>query len=208
MSVVQLASKAIGVSIIGASVLLKVPQILNIVKSRSVRGLSFSMFILELVGYTITLAYSFSNNFAINTYGEYFPIAAQNLVIIFLLYKYTNALGVFFGGATVYAIACYALFSGIIPASVLTLLQTATIPIFTMSKIPQIYINSKNKSVGQLSGITVFLNFAGSLARVFTTLAEVPDNLVLVGYLIGATLNGIMLLQVLIYREGKEKKSS
>jgi hypothetical protein len=35
----------------------------------------------------------------------------------------------------------------------------------------------QNKSTGQLSFITWFLNFGGSVARIFTTLQEVDDRL-------------------------------
>jgi len=89
-------------------------------------------------------------------------------------------------------------------------LQAATIPVFMVSKLPQIWINFQNKSVGQLSGITVTLNFVGSLVRVFTTFTQVDDKVVLAGYLIGTALNAILFLQVMIYgggdKEPKDKK--
>lgn len=205
-----LLSKAIGFAIIGASLILKVPQIVKIFQSKSVEGLSFTMFIMELAGYTINLAYSFNNGYPISTYGENLFIAIQNIIIVYLLFSYTNNDAVFFTGAAGYAVVVYALFGGLVPLDFQSVLQAATIPIFTISKLPQIWMNFSSKSAGQLSLVTVLLNFVGSLARTFTTLTQVKDPLVLAGYLIGATLNGTLLFQILFYggAESKKKKSA
>jgi mannose-P-dolichol utilization defect protein 1 len=60
-------------------------------------------------------------------------------------------------------------------------------------------MNFKNKSTGQLSAATTFLQFAGTSARVFTTLQEVDDRMVLLGFLAGLGLNGLLFLQMICY---------
>eukprot|EP01114_Cavostelium_apophysatum_P001776 TRINITY_DN1154_c0_g1_i2.p1 TRINITY_DN1154_c0_g1~~TRINITY_DN1154_c0_g1_i2.p1 ORF type:complete len:197 (+),score=22.82 TRINITY_DN1154_c0_g1_i2:60-650(+) len=147
LNIALLISKALGFGIIAGATLLKVPQIKKIMSSKSVQGLSFSMYILELIGYIIMLAYSYNNGFSFSTYGEYYAIALQNLIIIYLLYSYTNQLGVFFTMAAGLAVFVYALFSGLITLEQQTFLQAMTIPIFTLSKIPQIWLNFKNKNI-------------------------------------------------------------
>ena len=58
----------------------------------------------------------------------------------------------------------------------------------------------KLKSVGSQSVITLFLEFAGTLARVFTTFAEVSGDTLLLGSAIAAaSLNGFLLFQYFIY---------
>ena len=52
------------------------------------------------------------------------------------------------------------------------------------------------RGAGQLSGITLGMNFAGVAARVFTTLQEVDDNLVLLGFLAALSCNAILFFQV------------
>jgi len=203
-----IVSKCLGIAIICASTLLKVPQIVKIVQANSVQGLSFSMFILELIGYIINLGYSFNSDYPLSTYGEFYFIAIQNVIIIYLLFYYTNSLPTFFSLTAVLAAFVYALFAGLIPIETQALLQACSIPIFTLSKLPQIWSNFKNKSVGQLSGITVGLNFLGTITRIFTTLTEISDQIILLGYLIGGVLNGTLLLQVVTYGGStkKEKK--
>jgi mannose-P-dolichol utilization defect protein 1 len=52
---------------------------------------------------------------------------------------------------------------------------------------------------GQLSAITVFLFFIGSVARVFTTMQEVKDPILLWGFVLASALNGLLALQMVIY---------
>jgi mannose-P-dolichol utilization defect protein 1 len=43
------------------------------------------------------------------------------------------------------------------------------------------------------------MQFGGSAARVFTTLAEVDDKVILAGFLLGFALNAILFLQIGYY---------
>jgi mannose-P-dolichol utilization defect 1 len=54
-----------------------------------------------------------------------------------------------------------------------------------------------------LSGVTVFLQFAGSASRVFTTIQEVNDVLILTSFMIGFSLNCILLLQIVFMKKGE-----
>jgi mannose-P-dolichol utilization defect protein 1 len=59
------------------------------------------------------------------------------------------------------------------------------------------WANFKQKSTGQLSFISLFLSFAGGLARIFTTIHEIGWDMALLStYLVGAATTGILLLQV------------
>jgi mannose-P-dolichol utilization defect protein 1 len=59
----------------------------------------------------------------------------------------------------------------------LAMLQAATIPVTLLSRIPQIVSNFQSKSTGQLSALTIFLYFFGSLARVFTTYVFIINSM-------------------------------
>lgn len=167
-------SKGLGIGIIGASSIVKVPQILKIISSESAAGLSLLSTILETDAYAISIAYNFRNGFPFSTFGETALIVVQNLVIAVLILHFTGR-GAYAGAlvATV-AAAAYALFSpNVIGDKTMTYLQAATIPISLASKVPQIYTVWKEGGTGQLSAFAVFNFLAGSLARVFTTLQEV-----------------------------------
>ena len=56
-------SKALGVAIISAASIVKIPQLLKLINSGSATGLSFLSYVLETASYTVTLAYSIRNGF-------------------------------------------------------------------------------------------------------------------------------------------------
>ena len=72
------------------------------------------------------------------------------------------------------------------------------------SKIPQIISNYKIKAVGQLSLITTFSNFIGSLARIYTILKQIKnDNLMIITQTNSLLLNGILVFQILYYKTNR-----
>ena len=70
------------------------------------------------------------------------------------------------------------------------------------------YSNFANGNTGQLSAATVFMFAAGSSARIFTTLQEVDDKIVLLGYVMGTAVNLILAFQVLYYWKSKPAVAS
>ena len=65
--------------------------------------------------------------------------------------------------------------------------------------------NYKNGGTGQLSGITVFLIFAGSLSRIFTSIQETGDQLVVFMYICSSTFNGLIFSQIIYYSKSRPK---
>ncbi|KAI5838822.1 hypothetical protein DFP73DRAFT_563290 [Morchella snyderi] len=203
----QLAlSKAIGVGIITLSTIVKIPQLIKLLKSGSARGVSFSSYALETAGYLCTLAYNFRSGNPISTYGEIGLIAVQNVVIAVLILHYSGKDMWAAAFVPVVAGALYALFNeGMVDPKLMGYLQAATIPLTLASKVPQIITVARNKSTGSLSAFAVFNYLFGSLARVFTTLAEVEDPLILYGFLGGAFLNFVLAAQMLWYWNSGKK---
>jgi len=197
----QLAiSKAVGIAIVSLSVVVKVPQLLKLLSSGSARGISFTSYMLETVAYFITLAYNVRSGNPFSTFGEIAILAVQNVVIGLLVLYFRGK----FNAASLYAAALavggYALFNeGLVDSDMMALAQAATIPLALMSKVPQIWTIVKEKSTGQLSAFAVFNYLFGSFARIFTTLAEVDDPIILYGFAGSAVLNVVLALQMLWY---------
>ena len=80
---------------------------------------------------------------------------------------------------------------------------------FLLVKVFQIWKNFTNGSTGQLSAITTFLNLFGTLARIFTTLQDVGDYLILLSFVVSTFLNALLVFQLLYYwnvkKEGDKK---
>lgn len=197
-------SKFLSLAIVFGSGIVKVPQIIKILQSRSARGLSLTGFLLDSLGLVIIVCYNHRHEFPFSTYGESFLLLIQNTIIVTLIIlssRYPRA-----GLLSFVAASIPALLLGItlvpnspVPSSLLQGLLTLSIPLALSSKIPQIMINFQKKSTGQLSSFLIFSSFLGCLARLFTTLTETGDLTLLINFSCGSILNGILALQILSY---------
>ncbi|KAF9210128.1 hypothetical protein BGZ49_005524 [Haplosporangium sp. Z 27] len=206
-------SKGLGLGIVAGGAIVKVPQIIKIVQAHSAQGLSLLSYLLETLACVIGLAYNIRLNHPLSTYGETFFVTIQNLIILGLMLHYTGKntsaivilssflfLGNVLGRTTQFIQADGSVVTtAFVSQGALAVLQASTIPINLISKVPQIVENHKNKSTGQLSAFTVFNYFAGSLARVYTTLTEVDDIIILSGFLLSTLFNCVLALQMALY---------
>jgi mannose-P-dolichol utilization defect protein 1 len=56
-----------------------------------------------------------------------------------------------------------------------------------------------DKTTGSLSGITSFANVAGTIARIFTTMQETEDQLLLVSAVVACAMNVMVLSLFFVY---------
>ncbi|BGP10468.1 hypothetical protein JCM10049v2_006356 [Rhodotorula toruloides] len=195
-------SKGLGLAMVAGGAILKLPQIITVVRSGSARGLSLSSYVLDTVATGITVAYNVRNGFPYSTWGEMAFLLAQNAVLIVLITSYSArpTLPRLAPLVVLFSTLAYALSNtSLVPSSTLSFLQTLTIPISLSSKVPQILSNFRNRSTGQLSAFLVFNSLAGCLARVFTTRTETSDPLLFWGFLLSALLNAVIAIQMLVY---------
>ena len=84
-----LASKVLGYAVVAGASVLKVPQIAAVLRARSAKGLSRTMFEAEIVGYTVVLAYSLHRGLSFNAFGEVVFMLLQNAVLLLLIYRFS-----------------------------------------------------------------------------------------------------------------------
>ncbi len=163
-----------------------------------------SAFLLELVSCAISTVYNVRNGYAFSTYGENLFLTIQNAIIALQIIHFRPTLTRRDSNAPqVYGTAAAMLLSGaglyLSPIGTLTLLQGLTIPISAIAKLPQILANEKHKSTGNLSRFVVIANILGCAARIFTTITEVNDPLVLWGFILSSILNVVIGIQMYAY---------
>ncbi|KAJ3143854.1 hypothetical protein HK101_003008 [Irineochytrium annulatum] len=206
-------SKGLGVGIIAGGAIVKVPQIFKIVGAGSAEGISIMSYILETLALMIGLAYNVRGGNPFSTYGETAFITIQNVIISLLILVYNKS----YLGMLLFLVnfsgVLYALFTEtIVTHEILLTLQWLSIVAGTVSKVPQIFTNFSTGSTGQLSFITMALQSLGSAARIFTTLREVDDPVILLGCVVAAALNAVLFAQVIWYmkpsRSGAPPKPS
>lgn len=194
-------SKGLSLGIIGGAMVVKLPQIAKVLLSRSAEGLSFLAYVLETLAASIAFAYNWRAGNPFSTYGETLFMTVQNVLLLLLMGLYR--------GQTMQLVllfSCYSVMmsSLLIPSylsdATLRSLQAMTIPLVMISRLPQIWTIWRHGHTGQISALTTSLIWAGSMARVYTCLQETPDDRVLLlGFLLAALLNSILVGQVLYY---------
>lgn len=195
-----LISKLLGYAIVAGAVGLKVPQILAILKAQNAKGISVMSYLLEVTVFIIATAYALQQNYPFSLFGDLVAILIQDFVILFLMALYAKKIDAQFFIYSVCAVVVMAvMFGGFLPAEVVVTLQSLTIPLSIASRVPQIYKNFADRDTGSLSFLTYALNSGGALARVFTTITETDDRILLLGYAISTILNGIIAFQIIFY---------
>ncbi|XP_010455063.1 PREDICTED: mannose-P-dolichol utilization defect 1 protein homolog 1 [Camelina sativa] len=203
-----LISKLLGYFVVAGSMTVKLPQIMKIVDNKSVKGLSVVAFELEVVGYTISLAYCLYKELPFSAFGELAFLLIQALILVGCIYYFSRPLSV---ATWVRALLYFALAPTVLAGKIDPLLFEALYAskhlIFLSARIPQIWKNFRNKSTGQLSFLTCFMNFGGALARVFTSYQAKAPLSMFISFFIAIITNGTIMSQILLYRsKGKEEK--
>ncbi|KAG0729988.1 Mannose-P-dolichol utilization defect 1 [Chionoecetes opilio] len=192
-------SKGLGLGVVGGSILVKVPQIMKIVRAKSGEGISIAGTTLEVTAITFNVGYSFVNRYPFSSYGDGVFLLVQTTITAMLVLLYGGApkkaalyvLSVF----TVAAVLC----SGQVPIKFMWMLQALNIPVVFAGKMVQAVTNFKNSSTGQLSAVTMTMLFLGSTARIFTSIQETGDPIIILSYSVATFANGLIMTQVLYY---------
>lgn len=149
-------SKGLGVGIVGASAVVKVPQIIKLVRSKSASGVSFLSYLLETSSLLTSLAYNYRNEFPISTYGESALILGQNVIITVLLLNYSGKPGLAAFFVSLLAVAVVSLFcKSVLDMNTLSYLQAGAGVVGVASKLPQILTIFQEGGTGQLSAFAV-----------------------------------------------------
>ncbi|XP_019732984.1 mannose-P-dolichol utilization defect 1 protein-like [Hippocampus comes] len=200
-----LLSKCLGTVIILGSMFVKLPQIVKLMGAKSAAGVSFLSLLGELLAITGSLAYSVAHSFPFSAWGEALFVMLQTIIIGFLIQHY--------GGRTCRGVLFVLLYFGVLafllsplaPASLLTAMQASNMPAIIVSRVIQAATNFCNGHTGQLSALTVIVLFAGSLSRIFTSVQETGDTLLVVTYVVSVACNGLVVVQVLYYWKATKK---
>uniref|UniRef100_A0A1J3DLT3 Mannose-P-dolichol utilization defect 1 protein homolog n=1 Tax=Noccaea caerulescens TaxID=107243 RepID=A0A1J3DLT3_NOCCA len=208
-----LISKLLGYFLVAASIAVKLPQIMKILQHKSVRGLSVVAFELEVVGYTISLAYCLHKGLPFSAFGEMAFLLVQALILVACIYYFSQPVPMTtWVRALLYCAVAPTVLAGQINPTLFDALYASQHAIFLFARLPQIWKNFKNKSTGELSFLTFFMNFAGSIVRVFTCIQENAPRSILTGFALGVFTNGTILSQILLYQKkpaaAKEKKAN
>ena len=205
-----LISKGLSIGIVLMSFTLKLPQIISMLKSKSIEGLSYISIYSEIITFLFSCLYSYHKEYPFMTYGESVIILVQNVIILLLCWKYDKDQSSdrknFFFVAVCMIISYFCLKGNYVNDYMWYLIGSSGIPLVSISRISQIIISFRDKSTGPLSAFTFLMNIAGSVSRIFTSIKETGDIIIIISYVYSSLLSLIILIQIIYYsRKGKEE---
>jgi len=205
-----LISKGLSIGIVLLSFTSKLPQILFMLKSKEMKGLSYLSIYLDILSTLFYTMYPFHMGYPFLTYGEGLILLFQNFLIFFICWKYdtdqsSDKNNMSFSLLLVsFLFLCY---KGLFDDRIWKIIGSASTVLSMGSRITQILTSYKTKSTGPLSTITYGLNMLGNSARIFTTLKETKDLIMAGGFVVSFVLNLIIFLQIIYYnRKPKDTK--
>lgn len=131
-------SQLLGLTVSAGSALVKLPQLLALLRSGSTVGVSLSMYSLELLSQSIAVLYHRAHGFPVATYGENLTLGAGNVAILAAFAAINR------DPRAIVSLAFPILLSPLVQyPALLALLQSLSIPINVAAKLPQILINQQ-----------------------------------------------------------------
>lgn len=203
---------SIGYLLIGITMLNKVPQIIKIYKNKNAEGLLLSMFYIDLfMGINMILYYRHLG-LSFNLYGEICMLWVQNIALIFMIREYNKETSSLIKLRDVVCIFGYMIFfsyATFLPDFIWKSLISSAALLNVSSKTPQIILNFRTKSTGQLSFQTWFISFFRNLWRLITIIQTTQNPYVIGNILLSVTEFFIFCAQIIFYNYVKKlfKKS-
>jgi mannose-P-dolichol utilization defect protein 1 len=152
--------------------------------------------------YINTAAQGIHKGVPFSVWGENAIIFVQMVVIIGMIWMFSFGIKFFEKLAVIIVVGGWATFvlndQGV-SEDVWIMISSSTGLIIIASRVPQIMTNFYNKSTGQLAFVSFCLSFAGCVARLGTVLFETDDIYFQAQFFLSTALNGIIVLQFVLY---------
>lgn len=194
-------SKVLSAGVVAGAAVGKLPQVCTIWRTGSAQGISASAVWAEAAGTGVQLAYNVVRETPPSTYAE-LPLLFPQLLLLAVTAAWAEghlglrvwlACGGISGATAAMAIRA-------VPEAVTTALYASNAVLGLAAVGPQIIMNWRNSSTGQLSFVVYAMTFAGLTTRLFTTFVEVQDVAVRLAITFNWLLVAVLMLQFWAYR--------
>lgn len=203
----------LGYAIVAGSCILKLPQVIKILKAGNADGVSLSAQLIDALGFTVTATWGYKMKLSFGDWGESAIVIAQLYILILLigsLQKGAKRTAMIYLG--VLGAVTGLLLSEWVSTDVHRMIMNGNILFGVASRFPQIYQNYRAKNTGQVAMLGFFLAVGGNGARMFTSAMRVPWESGKLQMMLQAAvmvvLNGVIMVQCLYYGGAPSSSSS
>jgi mannose-P-dolichol utilization defect protein 1 len=197
------ASSVLSYATVVGSLNLKTPQVVKIARAGNADGVSLDGALVECVSYAIACSWGVARGLSFKDYGESAIVSFQLAALVLLVGRHQGRLAyaAVVGAATTAAGALFA--ANRLPRRAHAALLASQALFNLGARLPQILLNRRTRSTGQLSHASYALAFVGGAVRLFTTAMNVrwaDGKAVMLGqFALATALNGVILLQMRLY---------
>lgn len=196
----------VNLSCILPCIIMKMPQVLLLYRSKKTTGLSLMSILLEFYLYTVHFLYFFVNDYALMSYVEYAFLLIQDVMLI-AFYLFFNDM------VDARALLCTSLytFSSLAIAAEMTpdwlpaFLLSICLPISVTSKGLQISAIVSAQDSSKVSLLTWTIASLTTFGRMITLVFDKYDQLVLFGYFVGFLMNSLVCCAIIYYKSSPKK---
>ena len=195
----MIISKGLGYAILAGSLMLRLPQILKILAAGSGEGISVTSEVLMMIAIFGSMSYGYFKEFPIAAYGDSYFLYLQAFIILLLVLYYQKQYLVMLVATVITGLVTFLLLSNMLAVQVIIGLNSLSLVLALVSKLNQAFLNYRNASTGNLSAITLLLQFFGCVARIFTSIQETGDTTLIINYTVTSVVNGLLVAQLFYY---------
>jgi hypothetical protein len=192
-------AKALGYILGLGSSQVYVPVLIDLWRRRSTDGYSLATFCSTSGGLICNALYSMKRGYHISSYADTLSLVVQGLSCVTFVCILDGLQLPLFVSAILGSLLLSIALLRETPESVLLAIQFTGNALCYYALIPQIMKQFREKT-GQWSPITSGLCLFGNLVRVYTTLQQTRDKMILTGYMFGAVAHSILIAQYFLFK--------
>jgi len=201
---VQLVLNLLNYAMFVGGGLLKLPQVIAILRKRTVKGISETSLATEFLACISFCSYNLLMGHPLKTWGEMALIAVQCGILTIMFWFYSEeppAIVARISGTVGTVVFVGLVLQGKFPKETLPVLGIVPTLLGAAARVPQIVMNWRQGHTGALSIIPWTMAMAGNSVRIITTLAAIDDIITLAGPVVAFVLNGTLVVQIFYYKE-------
>lgn len=197
-------SVVLGYGLVALGATSKLPYIRSLEKSQTAVGISDFRQYSDILAVSFTILFNVNRRYPFLAWGEKAFLLAQSLYVTSLVWKFRKTertSQVFWCGA--YACSLVSMFFGIkaIDAQYRFVIPMIKLLLSKPGQFQQVYLNFKNGHTGPQSGASQAMISVLKFLRLYTTVTEIGDPILILSAFIALGLNVTLLFQIIAYRE-------
>lgn len=204
----QQVGDILGISTLVGCLVAQIPQIIAIIKSKNVEGISFNGFSIEIFSLTIQVLYFVVQEYSLLSYSDIAVLLLQDYVIVILLMVYgKEPLGLReYGNVFGYIVALVSVLIGTVSKDMIVMVMQGVVLLNVASKITFVtsILATKDTSAMEPSAWVIFVY--SNIVRVFVGYMLLGDLTIVAQHAINLCFNLAITIMIFKYKNGKKEE--